>query len=138
MWTHEHAAETDATPDRIWAVLSDIDHWTAWDTSMESIALEGPFTVGSTISMTPRGQEAIRSTIVEIRENERYADETEFGGLLLRFSHTLSPLGSGGTRIVHRLEITGPAVEQAGPQIGPAIVEDFPEAMSGLIAYAKR
>jgi Polyketide cyclase / dehydrase and lipid transport len=137
MWTHEHEAETDATPEQIWAVLSDVDHWTAWDTSMETIALEGPFAVGSTISMTPSGQEAIRSTIVEISENERYADETEFGGVVLRFSHTLSPLGSG-TRIVHRLEISGPSADQAGPQIGPSIVEDFPEAMSGLIAYAKR
>lgn len=137
MWTHEHAAETDATPEQIWAVLSDIDRWTAWDTSMAAIALEGPFAVGSTISMTPSGQEAIRSTIVEIRENERYADETEFGDVVLRFSHTLSALG-GGTRIVHRLEISGPAADQAGPQIGPSIVEDFPEAMSGLIAYAKR
>ncbi len=138
MWTHEHTAETDAAPGQTWAVVSDIDHWTAWDTSMEAIALEGSFAVGSTISMTPSGQRAIRSTIVEIRENEGYADETEFGDVVLRFSHTLSPLGGGGTRIVHRLEITGPTADEAGPRIGPAIVEDFPEAMSGLIAYAKR
>ena len=31
-------AETDATPERIWAVLSDIDHWTVWDTSMEAMS----------------------------------------------------------------------------------------------------
>jgi hypothetical protein len=136
MWSHERTAETVVPKELIWKALADIDTWTAWDTSMEAIKLNGPFAVGSQISMTPAGQEPIRSTIVEIVEFERYADETTLAGVVLRFSHTLTGLPDGGTRIVHRLEITGPAADQVGPEIGPMITSDFPEAMTGLIAHA--
>lgn len=136
MWTHEHTAETPLAREAIWKVLADIDNWARWDTSMESVALLGPFAVGSQLSMTPIGQDAIVSTITEIAENERYADETEFNGLTLRFSHTLAALPAGGTRVVHRLEIDGPGADAAGPQVGPMITEDFPEAMEGLLRCA--
>jgi hypothetical protein len=135
MWIHEHTAETAVPRDLIWTALADIDNWTAWDTSMQEIKLNGPFAVGSTVAMTPLGQDPITSTIVEITEGTSYADETVFGGVTLRFSHTLTSLGEG-TRIVHRLEITGDAADEVGPEIGPMITADFPEAMDGLIAYA--
>jgi hypothetical protein len=138
MWSHEHVAETDVSPQAIWGAVSDIDSWIQWDTSMEAISIHGPFAVGTEISMTPSGQDPIRSTIVEIVENQRYADQTEFAGVTLRFSHTLMGLGDSGTRILHRLEITGVDADQVGPEIGPMITEDFPAAMGGLIAYARK
>jgi hypothetical protein len=136
MWSHEYTVETAVPKELIWKALADIDSWTVWDTSMEAIKLDGPFAVGSEISMTPAGQDSIRSTIVEIAELERYADETSFAGVALRFSHTLTGLADGGTRIVHRLEITGAEADQVGPEIGPMITSDFPEAMDGLIAHS--
>jgi hypothetical protein len=136
MWTHEHTAETDLAPEAIWRVLSDIDNWTAWDTSMDQISIHGLFAVGTTISMTPSGQDQISSTIVEIEPNRRYADETSFGGVTLRFCHRLDPRESGGTTIRHSLEISGSDADRIGPELGPQITEDFPEAMAGLIAHA--
>jgi hypothetical protein len=78
MWTHEHTRETDVSVETIWRILRDIDAWTTWDTSMEEIKIQGPFAVGTEISMTPKGQHPIRSTITTVRENEVYADETQF------------------------------------------------------------
>lgn len=136
MWSHEYTGETSAAPEAVWAVLRDLDQWAQWDTSMEKVALLGPFEVGSRVSMTPIGQEPIVSVITAVEENVRYADETEFGGVVLRFSHTLSPREGGGTRVVHRLEIDGPEADQVGPELGPAITEDFPQAMDALFARA--
>jgi uncharacterized protein YndB with AHSA1/START domain len=136
MWAHEHTAETATRPEAIWRVLRDLDQWAAWDTSMEWVRLQGPFQVGSEVVMKPKGQEPITSVIVEATENRVYADQTDMGEVTLRFSHTLEPLASGGTRVVHRLEITGPAADQVGPELGPAITEDFPEAMDALLARA--
>ena len=48
----------------------------------------------------------------------------------------MQPLEGGGTKVTHRLEITGPAADQVGPELGPAITEDFPEALDALLARA--
>jgi uncharacterized protein YndB with AHSA1/START domain len=136
MWMHEHTAETAAAPEAVWRILSDLDEWASWDTSMEWVRLEGPFQVGSEVTMKPKGQDPITSVIVEATENQRYADQTSMGEVTLRFSHTLQPRAGGGTRVVHRLEISGPAAGEVGPELGPAITEDFPEAMDALLARA--
>lgn len=136
MWNHEYDRETTVSPEAVWKVLSDVDDWASWDTSMERVRLRGPFRVGSQILMTPTGQDPITSTITDVVENELYADETSMPDMTLRFSHTLTRLAGGGTRIIHRLDITGPAAGEAGPQLGPAITADFPEAMAALIARA--
>jgi hypothetical protein len=136
MWTHEHTVETELPPEAIWHVLSDVDGWTSWDTSMEQITLLGPFAVGTEIAMTPKGQDPVRSTIVAIEPNRLYVDEVGFGDLTLRFTHLLTRLDSGGTRLTHQLTISGPAADEAGPTLGPQITEDFPEAMAALVAAA--
>lgn len=136
MWIHEHAAESPLAPAAIWKVLSDLDRWTDWDTSMEWVKLDGGFVEGGTVTMKPLEQDLITSTITNIIENSVYADECEFNGLMLRFSHRLSPLPSGGTEVVHRLEIDGP--DEVCAHVGPMIVEDFPEAMDALLAHAAK
>jgi uncharacterized protein YndB with AHSA1/START domain len=137
MWAHEHKAETAASPAAVWRVLRDLDDWPSWDTSMEWVRLQGPFRVGSEVVMKPKGQDPITSVIVEAVEDRVYADRTDLGEVTLRFSHTLEPLASGGTAVTHRLEITGPAADTAGPDLGRAITEDFPEAMAALLARAE-
>lgn len=117
-------------------VLRDLDQWASWATSMEWVRLHGPFQVGSQVTMKPKGQDPITSVIVEATENQLYADQTSMGEVTLRFSHTLQPLEGGGTKVTHRLEITGPAADQVGPELGPAITEDFPEALDALLARA--
>jgi uncharacterized protein YndB with AHSA1/START domain len=136
MWVHEYTAETPASPKAVWQVLRDLDQWGSWDTSLEWVRLKGPFQVGSQITMKPNGQDPITSVIVQATENRVYADETSMGGVTLRFSHTLEPLEGGGTKVTHRLEITGPAADSTGPELGPAITEDFPQAMAALLARA--
>lgn len=138
MWSHEYVAETPLSPVAIWRVLRDLDHWVDWDTSMERGEILGLFRVGTKVSMTPKCQGPIVSTIAEAVENERYADECQMDGLTPRFRHTLPPLPGGGTRIAHRLEIRGPAADRVGPELGPAITGDFPAAMAALMGVADR
>lgn len=80
-----------------WKVLADLDNWARWDTSMERVELHCPLKVGSTVTMTPKGQDPITSVITEVAENERYADQAEFGGVMPGFSHTLTRLPGGGS-----------------------------------------
>jgi hypothetical protein len=137
MWSTEHSQETDVTPAAIWAALRGLHVGEINTPDTDRFEIYGPFAVGSEISVTPVGQDTFRSTIVELEAERRYADETSFGGTTLRFAHTLVPLADGGTRVTHELRITGPEADQVGPELGPQISEDFPSAMSALIAVAR-
>jgi hypothetical protein len=138
MWTTEHTATTDAPPAAVWAALHALHTGVALSERSDRFELHGPFAVGTEISVTPQGQDTFRSVIVELVENEVYADRTEFGGLTLLFRHRLAALDGGGTRITHQLFIDGAEADQVGPELGPQIADDFPAAMDELIAAAHR
>lgn len=136
MWSTQYTAETDAAPEAVWAALRDLHSGVRLSDNSDAFELHGPFAAGTEISVTPNGQDTFRSVIVELEEPEAYADQTEFGGLILTFRHTLSPLPAGGTRVTHQLQIDGPDADQAGPELGPQISEDFPAAMADLFSAA--
>lgn len=133
MWTHEHAVETTASPAAVFARYADVATWPAWDRGMELVELDGPFATGSAGRMRPAGFETLPFTLAWVEDGVGFTDETPFMGHVLRFVHRLEPLAAGGTRVVHRVEIEGPA---AG-EIGPNVVSDMPEAMAGLVAAAE-
>ena len=138
MWSTEYSTETGLAAPAIWAALSDLHHGVALDGNSDRFELHGPFAVGTELTVTPQGQGSFRSTITELTENSVYADRTEFGGLILTFRHTLAPLAGGGTRVTHELMIDGDDAGTMGPELGPQISADFPEAMNALLAAARR
>ena len=96
----------------------------------------GPFAVGSSLTVTPHGQDPQHSTITELDPGSRYAEQTVFGGLLLTFRYELSPHPAGGTTVTHTLEITGPFSEHLAPKIGSQIGANFPVVLAELFAHA--
>lgn len=137
MWEYEHSAETTAAPATVWSYWADVERWGDWNADIEKIEVTGPFTAGTEITMHPAGQEPVRLLLAEVREPELFVDEARFDGLLFRTAHRATPLPGGGARIVYRMEITGEAADQAGPQIGPAITADWPETVAALIDRAE-
>jgi Polyketide cyclase / dehydrase and lipid transport len=137
MWEYEHAAETTASPEAVWRSWTDVDTWGEWNADLAHVELQGPFAEGSTIAMTPIGQETVHLRLAEVRENELFVDEAEIGGAKFRTPHRLEPLGEGRIRVTYRMEITGPASDELGPQLGPAITSDFPDTVASLIARAE-
>ncbi len=135
MWTTEYTAETSLSPGTVWAALRDLHTGELTYEGADTFELHGPFAVGTELTLTPVGQDSFHSTIVDLVENETYADRTEFGDLVLTFRHTLTPIASG-TRVTHRLEIDGESADQVGPELGPQISDDFPESMAALFEQA--
>jgi hypothetical protein len=79
----------------------------------------------------------VRLRIAELTENEMFIDEAQFDGLVLRTTHRLGRLGQHRTQVTYRMEITGTAADEVGPQIGPAITADWPETMASLVKLAQ-
>lgn len=137
MWVAEHSVETTATPEEIWQHWSDVAGWPEWNGDIERIELDGPFSAGSRITMTPIGQEPIELRIAEAVEPERFVDEADLGEIVVRTTHRVDRLNEGRARVTYRMEITGPAGDTVGPQIGPQISGDFPQVLAALVARAE-
>lgn len=137
MWEAEHSIETSATPREVWDLWVDVAGWPAWNADIEEIELVGAFAAGSTIRMTPIGQEPIELRIAEAVEPELFVDEADLGQIVVRTIHRAEQSDGGRTRVTYRMEITGPAADTLGPQIGPEISGDFPGTLAALVERAE-
>ena len=137
MWANEHSVETSAPPAQIWRLWADVAGWPEWTGDIERIELIGPFAAGSRILMTPIGDEPVELRITEAVEPDRFVDEADMGEIVMRTFHEVQRIDPGRVRVTYRMEITGPAADTLGPQIGPEISGDFPQTLAGLVARAE-
>jgi polyketide cyclase/dehydrase/lipid transport protein len=134
MWKTEHAHESSAAPEAVFALWADVEGWPSWDASLIATTLAGPFAAGTTGTLHPQGMpEPIAFTVTAVEAGAGFSDETRLGPLVLRFSHRVEPR-PGGSRIVVEIEADGPDADQ----IGPAVAEDLPESVAALAAAAMR
>jgi hypothetical protein len=138
VWSREHAAEAAVAPAAIWDLWADVQRCGDWNADIERIAIEGPFAVGSEITMTPRGADPVLLRIVAAEPGESFVDEASFEGLAIRTEHRIERLGGERVRVVYRTEIGGPAADEAGPEIGAAITDDFPVTIAALLETARQ
>lgn len=132
-WRSEYAIETSASAARIWSIFRDVAAWKNWNAGIEQIGIDGPFAIGTWFTMKPPGEEALRSQLIEVRENECFIDETRVGDLTILVAHRIEPLGPARTRIVYAVDAQGPQASE----IGPAVSADFPEVLASLSKLAE-
>ncbi|MEV5704449.1 SRPBCC family protein [Actinoallomurus sp. NPDC052274] len=137
MWEYEHTAETVASPETVWRLWADVPGWGTWNAEIEKVEIDGPFAVGARITMTPPDDEPVVLKVVEVAENALFVDQLDAGDFVVTTTHRVEPLGDGGSRIVYRTEIDGPAADQVGPELGPAITADFPDTVAALVRLAE-
>jgi hypothetical protein len=137
MWTTKYEQTTAAAPSAVWDALQALHSGTPLGPQSDAFELHGPFALGTTLTITPQGQEPMQSTIVALVPGATYADRTVFGDLELTFRHDLTPTAGGGTTVTHTLVIDGPGSDDIGPELGPQISGDFPVAMAELLSAAE-
>jgi uncharacterized protein YndB with AHSA1/START domain len=137
MWVNEHSIETTAAPEQVWRLWADVAGWPEWNGDIERIELLGPFAAGSRIVMTPFEAEPVELRIAEAVEPELFVDEAHLDDLVVRTIHRIRRIDADHARVTYRMEITGPAADTLGPQIGPEISGDFPQTLRGLVALAE-
>jgi hypothetical protein len=138
MWTTSHEGTTTATPEAVWDALAALHSGTKLGPNSDTFELHGPLAVGTTLTVTPQGQEPVQSTIIVCEPGKTYADETVLGDVSLVFRFDFAAQADGTTRVTHTLDVTGPAADQLGPELGPQISADFPATMAELLAAAER
>jgi hypothetical protein len=66
-----------------------------------------------------------------------FVDEADGGDFLVRTTHRIDAVDEERSRITYRMEITGPAADTLGPEVGPEIGGDFPHPLAALAARAE-
>ena len=106
----EETVTITAKPERIWAVISDVERWSEWTASITSIeALDGPeLAIGKRFAIK---QPRLPRLVWEISELEPGASWTwrqgSPGGLTLAV-HEVVPLGPERTLVRQRIDQRGP------------------------------
>ena len=133
IWRGEYAVETSATAETIWNIFRDVPGWKNWNAGIEQIDIDGPFAAGTWFTMKPPGEEALRSQLIEVRENACFIDETRVGDLVIKVAHRVETIGPARTRVVYAVDANGPQAAE----IGPAVASDFPDVLARLAKLAE-
>ena len=49
-----HTLKTSASPESIWAIWTNVEHWSEWDTELVDSRLESAFALGAVGTLTPK------------------------------------------------------------------------------------
>lgn len=68
----------EVNKEQIWKLLSDVDNWKNWDTSIHDAKLVGEFKTGSSFILHPKGSGKIKIKLVDVRPTSYFKDLTVF------------------------------------------------------------
>ena len=127
---YESSATIAATPDAVWAVLSDGAGWASWESGVD--AVEGRIAPGERITIRSQAAPG-RAFPVTVTEFEPAAHLEFSGGMPLGLfrgvrTYTLSP-AAGGTAFRMREEYTGPLL--------PLIWRSMPDLRPSFEKFAR-
>jgi uncharacterized membrane protein len=98
----------DAPPEKVFAVLRDIERWPEWTTTMIRVKRleDGPFTVGSTAHVVqPKLRPAVWQ-VTDIEEGRNFTWATRSPGLRMKAEHLVEPR-AGGSQVALSFELSG-------------------------------
>lgn len=135
---YEASSTINASPQTIWAILTDASGYTSWDSGVERVT--GRIAPGESITVVSKANpgRSFPVKVAEFRPGERMVWS---GGMPLGLfkgvrTFTLAPAGNGATRFSLREEYTGPllaVIWRSMPDLGPS----FQQFASGLKARAE-
>lgn len=135
MWTAEASRESSATPEQVWRRYEDVSQWAVWDESLQKAELRGAFAPGSRGRVKPRGGPSSAFVLSVVESNRSFTVTTRLLLTTVIFEHELSPL-SHGTRITHRVRISGGLQPLVSRILGKQLARGLPIAVQALANMA--
>jgi uncharacterized protein YndB with AHSA1/START domain len=138
VWRFETDITTEADPERVWAIWTDVGGWPRWHPGIAQASLESPFAEGARGSSRAPGGPRSELRIGPVEPGRRFVSETILPLTRLRFEHQIEPAKGGGTTITYGVEMSGPATPLLQRVIGPRFEQRMPDALHGLAELATR
>ena len=98
----------DAPPDKVFAVLQDVERWPEWTATMLSVKRResGPFVLGSTAEVRQPKLRPSVWQVTEIEAGRNFTWAARSPGVRMKAGHRVEPDGSG-SRVILSFEISG-------------------------------
>lgn len=135
MWTNEHSLVTNAPKENIWRLWSDVENWHKWDNEILWCKLDSAWHEGATYTLKPKAGPQAKATVEHLEYLKSFSDVTRLPLAELRFVHTMTDTPHG-TRLTHRIEISGVLSFLFAKVIGEKTLEGLPIAMNNLVRLA--
>ena len=136
----EHSADTTAPPQAVWDVWADPARRPLWHPRLEWARMEGPLVPGARGRWKPRGARPV-AVRVETATPARRLVITGIHGLPVargHYEHEVEPLPGGGSRITHRMSLSGPLARPLARVLGGMLaVSASPEALRAVARLAE-
>ena len=133
----EQSTVVAATPEKIFSTYAAVSKWPEWDLEVDSASLNGPFTLGSTGKIKPKGAPESKIELVELTENKSFTIECNLPLCKMHFVHELVAQGNGTTSVVNKLTFSGLLAPVFGRLIGKGIAKSMPSTLGGLKKYVE-
>jgi len=128
----EAALETKASPDRVWRVWSDVNHWPEWNPDMKESRINGPLKLGATGMIDTRSGGKHDVVVTHFEDGHSFElESTALPGTKMAIRATITPRGSGSF-ISQGFEPRGLLAPIVGPMMGGTILKTFKSVLNGL------
>lgn len=109
---YETTVHIEAPPEKVWAVLTDVESWPEWTASMTNVERldSGEFGMGSKARIKQPGFPRLVWEVTRLAPGSSFAWEAKSAGMTTVADHRISPTGHGSTATV--------SISQRGPLAG--------------------
>lgn len=131
-----HTVETTTPPESIWEVWQDVTNWHTWDHGIEFSTIDGPFKVGTTGTLKPKGGPLVHTKLIAVEPKKMFIDEAKLSLARIIVSHSLTE-SNGKTQVTHQIEMTGPLAFFFAIVIGRNMKKNLPQEMEAMVKKAE-
>ena len=132
----EHSAKTTVSPQTIWRFWSDVDHWNTWDSDIEWSKSDGPFQLGQTGKLKPKGGPVVKTKITECTPNKSFSDSSKLFLATIHFDHSIEQTKDGNI-IKTKIMMAGPLAWLFAKLMGKSLAAGLEPSIRNLIAQAE-
>lgn len=132
-WEIKAVQTTNAKPQDIWEIWTDVSDWKSWDTDLEWSKINGKFEVGTTGTLKPKGWFSSNFTITEMNQDKSHCETTYLPFTTLQFNHTLEEISDRQVKITHNLKVSGLLSPLLWLTMRFKLRNTIPEALTNLV-----
>lgn len=131
-----HEVRTDASPEAIWTLWTDVTSWKDWDKGLKDAEIENAFTLGAQGKIIPHSGPSSRFKITEYIEGKSYAFETNLPFAKLEVRRIF--VSRQPTIFRHEVRFKGLFAGVWAGRFGPGFRAALPPTMEGLAVLAEQ